>query len=314
MRRRRFLALTVGAAAGLAAGTAACAQGQDTWALRVTRWQVPLPGLPRALDGATVAHLSDFHVGQEVPADFVARALRLAMSHRPDLIALTGDYISHDWRNLFRIGEELAALDAPLGVYACLGNHDSFCDRARFIRDGLTDAGITVLGNSSRRLETHGDAWVVGLDDPCTGRHNFDRALRDVPADAFRLMIAHTPEVVASAEQLGIDLLLTGHTHGGQVNLPLIGPPVVPTRYGPRYAWGLFARGATRLVVNRGVGVVAPAIRYRCPPEVALLTLCRGDWPLSRGQWGVDGRAIARRFRLSTVTIRRHIAEWVGAH
>lgn len=313
MKRRRFLALAAGATAGLAVGTAACAQGQDTWALQVTRWRVPLPELPRALDGVTVAHLSDFHVGQEVPAEFVGRALRLAMHHRPDLIALTGDYISHDWRNLASIRRDLAALDAPLGVYACLGNHDSFCDRARFIREGLQDAGVPVLSNAAHRLQVQDDAWVVGLDDPCTEHHDFDRALKDVPAGAFRLMLAHTPEVVGSAEQLGVDLLLTGHTHGGQVNLPLIGPPVVPTRYGPKYAWGLFARGVTRLVVNRGVGVVAPAVRYRCPPEVVLLTLCRGDWPLSQGQWGVDGRALAKRFRLSTDAVRERLASWVAA-
>jgi predicted MPP superfamily phosphohydrolase len=293
-------------------GTVACAQGQDTWDLRLTRWRVPLPDLPKSLHGLTIAHLSDFHVGPDVRAEFVAEALRLAMHHKPDLIALTGDYISHDWRNLARIQRDLAALSAPLGVYACLGNHDSFCDRARFIRAGLTEAGIRVLSNEAEPLKGHEGAWIVGLADPCTGRHDFDRALRHVPSGAFRLMLAHTPEVVDAAAQLGVQLLLTGHTHGGQVNLPLIGPPVVPTRYGPRYAWGLFARGATRLVVNRGVGVVAPPVRFRCPPEVVLLTLCRGDWPLPEGQWGVDGRAWARRFRLSITRIRQQVARLIS--
>lgn len=308
MKRRRFLALAASAAAGLAAGTVACAQGQDTWALQVTRWRVPIPDLPRSLHGLTVAHLSDFHVGPEVPAGFVSRALHLTMQHKPDLIALTGDYISHDWRNLARIQRDLAALSAPLGVYACLGNHDSFCDRARFIRAGLRDAGISVLSNTAEPLRGHERAWVVGLDDPCTDHHDFDRALKHVPPGAFCLMLAHTPEVVASAEQLGVQLLLTGHTHGGQVNLPLIGPPVVPTRY----AWGLFARGVTRLIVNRGIGVVSPAVRFRCPPEVVLLTLCRGDWPLSEGQWGVDGRALAKRLRLSIDRIREQVTHLIS--
>lgn len=304
MHRRRFLTLMGGGVAGLAAAGVCYGQGQDTWDLRLTCWRVPVPRLPHSLDGVRVAHLSDFHVGDDVPASFVVQALEMAQAAKPDLIALTGDFVSYNWKNLEHVQPALSRLQAPLGVYACLGNHDDFCDRAKYITRGLEDCGIEVLTNASRRLPGHKDAWMVGIDDPCTERHDFDRALKGVPHKDFRLLLAHSPEIADAAAELSVDLVLAGHTHGGQVNLPLVGPPVVPTKYGPRYAWGLFDCHGTRLVVSRGVGVVEPVIRFRCPPEVGLLTLCRSDWALPAGQWGVDGRALGRKLRGSLTSLR----------
>jgi uncharacterized protein len=220
------------------------------------------------------------------------------------MIVLAGDFVSYNWSNLRFIAQELVRLRAPLGVYACLGNHDTFCNRARHITRGLEDAHLTVLSNRTVGVPGHKGAWLVGVDDPCTGKCDFDLALRGVPHQEFRILLAHTPEIADAAADLGFDLALTGHTHGGQINLPLVGPPVVPTRYGPKYAWGLFDHRGTRLVVTRGVGVVEPTVRFRCPPEVVLLTLCREEGELPDGQWGIDGRAMVRRLRTSVSSLR----------
>ena len=220
-RRRRALLVLLGLGVAGALWLRHAAPGwRDTWDLQVTRLDVPVPELPADLDGITVGHITDLHVGRDVPTAFVRRALRIVAEAKPDLIALTGDYVSYDWQNLRRVERELACLKAPLGTYACLGNHDTFWGRERHIAAILRRAGIEVLVNQSLPLPGREDVWVVGLGDPTTSRQDFETALRDVPPKGFKLMLAHAPDVVDAAAQLGVDLVLAGHTHGGQVSLP----------------------------------------------------------------------------------------------
>ena len=266
---------------------------RDTWDLQVTRLDVPVPGLPAELDGMTVGHITDLHAGNDVPDAFVRKALQAVADARPDMIVLTGDYISYDWRNLLRIQRDLARLRPRLGVYACLGNHDVYVGRQRHITEILEQAGVHVLVNSALPFPGRRDAWVVGLGDPVTEQQDFAAALDKVPPASFKLLLAHSSDVLDAAADLGVDLVLAGHTHGGQVSLPLIGPPIVPTKGGPKYAWGLFDCRGTRLFVNRGVGVVNPCVRLCCPPEVAILRLRKADWKLSEGRWGLDLRGPA---------------------
>jgi uncharacterized protein len=297
MNRRRFLGVAAAGTAAVAATGLVCAHGESTWDLGLSRLQVPLPRLPAALDGLRIAHLSDLHCGRDVPAEFISRALAMATATRADLIVLTGDFVSYDWRNLLRVQDGLRALRAPLGVFACLGNHDNSRGRAPHVTGILQDCGVRVLCNEAVPLDDAASAWLVGLGDPTTDQHDFDAALRDVPEGVCKVMLAHGPDIVDAAADLALDLSLVGHTHGGQVNLPFIGPPVVPTRYGPRFAAGLFSVRGSRLFVTRGVGIVPPVGRYRCPPEVALLTLRRADWGLSSGAPGLDLRPLIRATR-----------------
>lgn len=288
LSRRRFLRragalLGAGAAAGLG-----YAYGEDTWDLGVTRLEVPVPRLPADLDGLRVAHVTDLHAGPDVPTAYISRALELVRQERADLIALTGDFVSHDWRHLRRIEPELALLKARLGVYACLGNHDQYFGGAPRITASLERLGVRVLSNAATPFPGRRDAWIVGVDDPVNALQDFDMALRHVPPGSFTLLLAHAPDVADAVADLQLDLTLAGHTHGGQICLPLIGPPVVPTRHGPKYASGLFDCRGAHLFVSRGVGIVEPLVRFLCPPEVAVLRLRRADWPLSHGHWGLN--------------------------
>lgn len=295
MNRRRFLALAGGA--GLAISGLACTRWtDDTWNLQVNQVEVPLPHLPQWAENLKIAHLSDLHVGQDVPDDFIRQALKLAQQEKPDLIILTGDFVSYNWENLRRMRSAFRVLKAKFGVFACLGNHDSFCDREKHVCAELKHAGVQVLDNDAVQIGQ--SFWLAGLGDPTTQRDDLQQALRNVPADACCLLMSHAPDAIDQAAQAGVDLVLAGHTHGGQVCLPVIGPPLVPAKHGPKYAQGLFSHKQTRMFVTRGIGVVTPAYRLNCPPEVAILTLKRADQRLPDGQFGIDFRPVVRKLRI----------------
>jgi predicted MPP superfamily phosphohydrolase len=158
-----------------------------------------------------------------------------------------------------------------------LGNHDHHTDPAAITR-ALEGAGIPVLSNTATRLRRRGEPiWLVGTDDPATNHADLGRALARVPKGAFRLVLSHSPDVAWSFPEDGVDLALTGHTHGGQICLPGGQAIVASTSLGTDFAGGVFRwRGAT-LLVNRGLGVVSVPLRTFCPPEIAHLTLRRGS-------------------------------------
>lgn len=297
VNRRRFLRIAAAGAAGLAGGAVALQTGECTWDLGLTRLQAPVPRLPQALDGLRIAHVSDLHCGPHVPAEFAARALRMIREASADLIVLTGDFVSQDGRNLGMVRSALRSLAAPLGVYACLGNHDYHRGRAPLVTAELNAAGVRVLENASLPLRGAEGLWLTGLADPASGRHDLSTALRDVPSEACKLLIAHAPDMADEAADRRVDFAMVGHTHGGQISLPFIGPPIVPSRYGSRFASGLFDLRGFRMFVSRGVGVVMPGVRYFCPPEVALITLRRADWQLSSGGYAPDLRPFVRFMR-----------------
>jgi len=262
--------------------------GLDTWDLRTVEVSVPVPNLPDALEGLRIAHISDLHIYDGQPEGYVGRAVDAVCAASPDMIVNTGDMVSFDWRDMEPSVRDLARLRAPRGVYACLGNHDRHYGRGPHITRLLGEAGMRVLADEAVEVPGCPGAWLVGLDMYGPNRVDFEKALSGVPDGAFRVLLAHSPDVAPPAAELGIDLMLSGHTHGGQVCLPIIGPPVVPSSYGPRYASGLLGVEGMRLFVTRGVGSDANACRFRCPPEVAVLTLTRSDAAVSQGHIGVN--------------------------
>jgi len=295
MNRRRFLALAGGA--GLAASGLACTRwSDDTWNLQVHQVEIPLPHLPQWAENLKIAHLSDLHIGQDVPDDFIRQALKLAQQQAPDLIVFTGDFVSYNWENLRRMRSAFKALQAKYGVFACLGNHDSFCDREKHVCAELRQTGVQVLDNDAVCIGSN--LWLAGLGDPTTQRDNLSQTMHNVPAEACCIMLSHAPDPIDQAAKAGVDLILAGHTHGGQVNLPVIGPPLVPAKHGPKYAQGLFSHQNTRMFVTRGIGVVPPAYRLNCSPEVAILTLKKADRQLPDGHFGIDFRPVVRKLRL----------------
>lgn len=275
MNRRTFLKL---AAAGVATGAGAAALGAGWTTLGEPNWlvleriDVPLPRLPARLDGLRVAQLSDLHISQYTTAGDIGRAAALAMRQSPDLIVLTGDFIWREvWQYAEHLVEPLRSLAAPLGVYAVLGNHDHWEDAALASRV-LAEAGITLLINQALRLGVDAPLWLVGLDDVWERKHDIRAALAGTPDDACKLLLVHEPDYADRAARFPVDLQLSGHSHGGQVNLPRLGRPVLPY-LGQKYPAGLYQVESLALYTNRGIGVISPPVRFNCPPEVTELTL-----------------------------------------
>lgn len=284
--RRRFLRLMLGSTAtvGLSALGGACYTTliEPHW-LTLERVDVPIPSLPADLNGFTIAQLSDLHRGPVVAQENVAQAVELALQQQADLIVLTGDYVSRSAKYALSCAEALSPLaasgeKAPLlvggagggNVLACLGNHDHWTD-ADAVAKALADAGITVLRNASR--EVADGLWVAAVDDVWEQHADLDKALKRIPAGATVVLLAHEPDYADEVAADGrVSLQLSGHSHGGQVRLPFVGPPALPY-LAHKYHSGRYRVGGMWLYVNRGVGLISPAVRFNCRPEVTLLTL-----------------------------------------
>jgi len=275
--RRRFLKRAALGAAGLLGTGALWTFTIEPRQLVVRRITARIPDLPAALEGFTIGQLSDLHAGLLVPEDRIRRAADVAMSLRPDLIAVTGDYVWRGAGNAETCARALSVLKAPYGVYGVLGNHDYWTGDVARVTRSLTDIGVTMLINDSARLETGGTAWwLCGVDDVWSGKPDLETTSAGVPDQAFRLLLCHEPDYADTAAEHGIPLQLSGHSHGGQVRLPLLGPPILPY-LGRKYPIGLQRAGPSTLVyTNVGVGTIAPPLRLNCPPEVTHLTLRRG--------------------------------------
>jgi len=243
----------------------------EPFMLAIERQQVFLSRLPKELDGLRLVHLSDFHYGPLTDSRHLERAVKAANDLRPDLIALTGDYISQDRVYAAPCAELVGRLRARFGVFAVLGNHDHWTDAA-LIADLFRAEGIQLLINEGMRLELRGQSfWMAGVDDTMVGLEDLSLALAGSSDDEMRLLLAHNPIILRRAARAGVDLVLSGHTHGGQVTLrPEKSRSGRPRR---RLLRGLGRRGNTQIYVTRGLGTVVLPIRYGCPPEVSVLEL-----------------------------------------
>ncbi|HEY3267233.1 MAG TPA: metallophosphoesterase [Armatimonadota bacterium] len=274
LSRRRFLMRAAAAMAVAAAGDVGY-----TFSPRITRRSLWFPSLPDGWDGARVLHLSDFHHGPLGPGAYLQRVFEQARALPHDIAFLTGDFVSESSRFASIYPDLLRGWSPPLGVWATLGNHDHYYE-PEVVRQAVMRAGAPVLTNQATRLTRNGDPlWLIGVDDPSTDNHDLPAAMRPVRDKAFRLLLAHSPDIVWSLGDSEVDLVLTGHTHGGQVCLPNGAAVVCPTNLGPDYARGRFLWRSATLYVNRGIGVVGLPFRAFCPPEIALLTLRRGIEP-----------------------------------
>jgi uncharacterized protein len=243
--------------------------------VRLTRTTLELPAWPAELDGLRVAVISDLHTGApHVPVEKVERVVARVNEQQPDLIALLGDYADPRVLGASPVRPEevagaLAALEAPLGVVAVLGNHD-WLEGGREMRAALRRAGVVVLENEATSAGR--GLWVAGVADARTRRADIGAALAEVPADAAVLLLSHDPDVFPRVPAR-VALTLSGHTHGAQVDLPLVRERVTPSRFGAHYAGGVFEEDGRILFVSRGVGTSGLPVRFLAPPEVALLTL-----------------------------------------
>jgi predicted MPP superfamily phosphohydrolase len=241
--------------------------------LSLERVTVPLADLPNGLLGLSIAQISDLHLSMLTSAQDIARTVNVVLSLRPSLIVVTGDYVTLSADNAKPCAAELARLRAPLGVFAILGNHDHWTD-AQVVARALRDAGLTLLRNAGHLIESNGAAfWLAGVDDVWERHADLSAALASAPPGLHKILLAHEPDyadVVAADGR--VSLQLSGHSHGGQVRLPFIGAPMLPY-LGTKYPYGLRRIGKLWLYTNRGIGVIAPPIRFNCRPEVTLITL-----------------------------------------
>ena len=237
----------------------------------IERQEIYLRRLPRAIDGLRIVHLSDLHYGPLVDPQHLERAIEIANDLNPDLIALTGDYISQDRSYAAGCAALVGRLRARHGVFAVLGNHDHWTD-AKLIADLFRAEGIRVLVNEGLRLDINGEAfWLAGVDDTMVGLEDLPLALAGSTDGEFKLLLAHNPIILRRAWRADVDLVLSGHTHGGQVTLrPEKNRSGRPRR---RLLRGLGRRGNTQIYVTRGLGTVVLPIRYGCPPEVSVLEM-----------------------------------------
>ncbi len=254
---------------------------EPTW-LRVLGLDLPVPGLGPAWDGTTVALFSDTHVGPHVAPEYLRESVARLQGLGADLIAGAGDFATLGPLSRCREAADLLApLEAPLGVFACLGNHDYGVGRP--LKPGrsappspmigpLEAAGVRVLENAGVRLEREGQPLhVAGVGDIFTGRFRPEKALAPVPAGEPRLVLCHNPDGADAIDAVGPAAILCGHTHGGQFRIPFFGAPVLPIRHKER-AEGLMRVGGSALFVTRGVGNLH-GVRLNCRPEVVALTL-----------------------------------------
>jgi uncharacterized protein len=233
-----------------------------------------LPRLDPALDGLSILHLSDLHFTGRIGKEFFREVMRLAIDSPPDLIALTGDFVDNadciEW-----IPETLGSLSSRYGVYFVLGNHDPRMRQVPRLRRALTDVGFIDLAGRWLKLEINSRPVILAGNEmpwlpPAPDMTNCPAEISAVRP--LRLLLAHTPDQLAWARRHDFDLMLAGHTHGGQVCLPGIGPIFCPSLFGLKYAAGVFDEPPTVLHVSRGISGETPS-RWNCPPEVALLKL-----------------------------------------
>lgn len=246
--------------------------------LRNENHELTIPHWPPECAGLRVAVLADLHVGSPFNGlSKLAEVVSTTQEASPDLVLLAGDYVIHGvvggrFQPPEAVAQLLAKLEAPAGVYAVLGNHDWWFDPDR-VRKALEAVSIPVLDDRASPI-SHGSChfWLAGVSDWWEGPHDVVRALEAVPPDAPTILFTHNPDLFPEVPPR-VTLTIAGHTHGGQVYLPGIGRPIVPSAYGERFAIGHIVEGERHLFVSSGLGTSIIPVRFLVPPEVSILTL-----------------------------------------
>ncbi len=239
------------------------------WHPVIERREFLLPDLSPAHDGLKIVQLTDIHVGKGTPARRVRAAIEQANAFRPDLVVMTGDYLCHDKRNVEQLREQLVGIRAP--VVSVLGNHDHWVD-GEGATAALKSLGYEVLRNQNTTLQLRGeDFTIVGIDDLVTRSADVPRSFRGAK-EGSRIVLAHVPRTADMLRHHRASLCLSGHTHGGHVNVPLLTPAVMKMAR-EQYLAGHFELQKTQLYVSRGIGGAVVPVRFNAPPEVTLVTL-----------------------------------------
>jgi predicted MPP superfamily phosphohydrolase len=285
--RRPFLqqtAVLVSATPFVAAGYGLLYERQD---VEVVRQRVRLARLPKSFEGFRIAQLSDIHIGPFTTAGYIRRCVAITNGLKPDLIVLTGDYIAWDPGAAREVVRELAGLRAAQGVFGCLGNHESVSNTEDYFTSLFAEQGIHILRQQRAPIQLAGETVnLMGIDDTrgeteAEWRQDLYRRLHKglVMPGTVNILLAHEPSVTVldRAAELGIDLVLAGHTHGGQLALEAVHREFNASRLMYRYTRGWYENQGAKLYVNRGIGTTGPPIRLGARPEITVLELTRQD-------------------------------------
>lgn len=249
--------------------------------LTIKEKTIAIKNLPEQLDKLKIVAISDIHGGSAfITESKLQEIVKRTNEQQPDLIVLLGDFVSQETDDhsqlkmeIETIAKNISGFKAKYGVYAVLGNHDWWADGKR-IQKALEDNGIKVLENDSEKIIVNGQMlWLLGIPDHWTRQPiNLPQAMRKIDSPAPIIAITHNPDIFPELPT-SITLTLAGHTHGGQVNFPFIGAPIVPSNFKQRYVAGHIIEDGKHLFVTTGIGTSGPAIRFRVPPELVVLTL-----------------------------------------
>lgn len=278
-RRRIFVGKSMTVLAGAAfTGSALGAFRKDSF--DVTAVEVPVANLPAELQGFTIALASDIHSSVFMTLPTMKRYVSAINAMEADCIAVTGDFVNSMVDEVYPFAEAFSGLRAPHGVYGVLGNHDYYTRNVDAVAREVDGCGIRLLMNERVLIQKgKGTLFLLGVDD--TGNREragqwFDRAGAGAGEGIPKILMCHRPYQFEQAARRGIDLTLSGHTHGGQVVLARIGTDVIaPARVASPYVAGLYSIGTSRMYVSRGIGTVGIPVRINCPPEITKITLVR---------------------------------------
>jgi predicted MPP superfamily phosphohydrolase len=273
--RRRFLNGLVAAPLVAVAATSAYASLIEPYHYWISETDVFIRDLPERFENFRITQLTDIHHSRILGIDHVRQVVALAQQAKPDLFVLTGDYTTTYRRFIEPCAEALAGLNAPEGVWAVLGNHDHYTDPELTTR-ALRRRHIEVLDNASTRLQRGPDSLQIsGIDDWTWNATDWQRAFTGLSATIPTILLSHQPSVLDFEQTKSVALILSGHTHGGQVRLPGLGAPARFATKDLKYDRGLFRSGETQLYVSSGTGVIGLPLRLGVRPEIAVLRLKR---------------------------------------
>lgn len=237
--------------------------------MQIVRQELHIPNLPPSLDGAVLAQLTDIHRCRFTKDSLLQEAVRTTLAEKPQIVVLTGDYVTEEPSDIAPCAEILAPLKAELGCYFIIGNHDYTTDAPR-VQSALEGVGLIPLINRNICLE--GGLWIAGLDDDRYGSPDYAQALQNIPAHTHFIALCHNPRMVEDLAEYDCTVL-SGHTHGGQVVVPFLTAWKIRHIGSKNYRAGWYQFGKARVYVSRGLGNVAIPLRFLAPPEVTFFTL-----------------------------------------
>ncbi len=248
----------------------------ETAQIHIDHQSIAVPNLPSAFAGKKLAVMTDIHLGPFVGMDFVQQSIQLANDLKPDLIALVGDFVHRGNQAEIKLPvclQALSDLHAPLGVYAVPGNHDML-EQGRLYHEAIATTTLIDLTNRSKEVSLDGESlWLAGVDDLWHGRPSLPSALAGIREGSAVILLCHNPDFLEEVPDARVGLALCGHTHGGQIYLPGVGSPWIPSKYGEKYRHGLVQGPKSQVFVSRGLGEAGVPLRMNSLPEINVISL-----------------------------------------